>query len=363
MSRIITDSKVSGQYYIPSLSLSLDTKNAKKNVGTRKKTKQSVKVAPGVVSRRHHRRSSSPSSSFPACSAGTASSETQRLLLERLCPSRKSRRFKRGIIGKKYSAPFLCVLCACIFSSKKRRQNTSPSEQNKPYYLQILPLTKQSAVVHTTKKHVSFETTRPPSLANIHPSIHRTTTHYYYYRIETPTTIAGVKRSRERERERERERGGEKEKILRGKKKGGNFVLRTIKMHSRHRVVQTRDDFDNATTTREQQGFRGATKTDPSSFRSFAEQMTTTTTTRGLTTKQKLLGPTLLLVGTISLTVFFLVQFGAIELHEKDETRGTKAATFVIGVLSFLPGAYATTVLVQVRRGAEGWSYEMLRDT
>jgi len=146
---------------------------------------------------------------------------------------------------------------------------------------------------------------------------------------------------------------------LREKKKGGNFVLRTIKMHSRHRVVQTRDDFDNA--TREQQGFRGATKTDPSSFRSFAEQMTTTT--RGLTTKQKLLGPTLLLVGTISLTVFFLVQFGAIELHEKDETRGTKAATFVIGVLSFLPGAYATTVLVQVRRGAEGWSYEMLRDT
>ena len=148
---------------------------------------------------------------------------------------------------------------------------------------------------------------------------------------------------------------------MREKKKGGNFVLRTIKMHSRHRVVQTRDDFDNA-ATREQQGFRGAT-TDPSSFRSFAEQMTTTTTTRGLTTKQKLLGPTLLLVGTISLTVFFLVQFGAIELHEKDETRGTKAATFVIGVLSFLPGAYATTVLVQVRRGAEGWSYEMLRDT
>ena len=148
---------------------------------------------------------------------------------------------------------------------------------------------------------------------------------------------------------------------MREKKKGGNFVLRTIKMHSRHRVVQTRDDFDNAATREEQQGFRGATKTDPSSFRSFAEQMTTTT--RGLTTKQKLLGPTLLLVGTISLTVFFLVQFGAIELHEKDETRGTKAATFVIGVLSFLPGAYATTVLVQVRRGAEGWSYEMLRDT
>ena len=116
MSRIITDSKVSGQY-IPSLSLSLDTKNAKKNVGTRKKTKQSVKVAPGVVSRRRHRRSSSPSSSFPACSAGTASSETQGfLLLERLCPSR-NRRFYKGVLGN-----FFCV-CACIFSSKKDVKN------------------------------------------------------------------------------------------------------------------------------------------------------------------------------------------------------------------------------------------------
>ena len=136
-------------------------------------------------------------------------------------------------------------------------------------------------------------------------------------------------------------------------------LLRTIKMHSRNRVVPRDDD-----ATRER--FRATT--DPSSFRSFAEQMTTRGREGGvgggrLTTKQKLLGPTLLLVGTISLTVFFLVQFGAIELREKDETRGTKAATFVIGVLSFLPGLYATTVLVQVRRGAEGWSYEMLRDT
>ena len=244
-----------------------------------------------------------------------------------------------------------------VFLAQKKTPKYENSEQNKPYYLQaLLPNKARWCILH-----VWFE--NATTFTRQHPSIHRTTTHYYYYRIETPTTIAGVKRSREREREnllivqRRRER-----KNFEGeKKKGGNFVLRTIKMHSRHRVVQTRDDFDNA-TTREQQGFRGATKTDPSSFRSFAEQMTTTTT-RGLTTKQKLLGPTLLLVGTISLTVFFLVQFGAIELHEKDETRGTKAATFVIGVLSFLPGAYATTVLVQVRRGAEGWSYEMLRDT
>ena len=255
-----------------------------------------------------------------------------------------------------------CVFCVRVFlAQKKDAKIRVPANKTNPTTCKHSYQTKRGGAYYYTSR----SKTRPPSLANIHPSIHRTTTHYYYYRIETPTTIAGVKRSREREREnllivqRRRER-----KNFEGeKKKGGNFVLRTIKMHSRHRVVQTRDDFDNATTTREQQGFRGATKTDPSSFRSFAEQMTTTTTTRGLTTKQKLLGPTLLLVGTISLTVFFLVQFGAIELHEKDETRGTKAATFVIGVLSFLPGAYATTVLVQVRRGAEGWSYEMLRDT
>ena len=115
------------------------------------------------------------------------------LLLERLCPSR-NRRFKRGI-GKKYSAPFLCVLCACIFSSKKRRQNTSPSEQNKPYYLHaLLPNKARWCILH-----VWFE--NATTFTRQHPSIHRTTTHYYYYRIETPTTIAGVKRSRERERE------------------------------------------------------------------------------------------------------------------------------------------------------------------
>lgn len=82
-----------------------------------------------------------------------------------------------------------------------------------------------------------------------------------------------------------------------------------------------------------------------------------------LSLKQKLLGPMLLLIGTISLTVFTLLELNVIDLHEKDQERGTKTATLVIGVLSFLPGAYATTVLVQVRRGAEGWSYEMLRDT
>ena len=279
------------------------------------------------------------------------------LLLERLCPSR-NRRFKRGI-GKKYSAPFLCVLCACIFSSKKRRQNTSPSEQNKPYYLHaLLPNKARWCILHVWFENATTFTRQHPS---IHPSDDDALLLLPDRNADHHRRCKTLERERERDNllivQRRRER-----KNFEEKKKGGNFVLRTIKMHSRHRVVQTRDDFDNA-TTREQQGFRGATKTDPSSFRSFAEQMTTTTTTRGLTTKQKLLGPTLLLVGTISLTVFFLVQFGAIELHEKDETRGTKAATFVIGVLSFLPGAYATTVLVQVRRGAEGWSYEMLRDT
>ena len=110
-------------------------------------------------------------------------------------------------------------------------------------------------------------------------------------------------------------------------------------------------------------------QTDPSSFRSFSSQMHSLTTggvQRGvdsISLKQKLLGPCLLLVGTISLAVSTLLELNIIDLHEKDAERGTKAATFVVGVLSFLPGLYATTVLVQVGRGKDGWSYEMLRDT
>ena len=118
------------------------------------------------------------------------------LLLERLCPSR-NRRFKRGI-GKKYSAPFLCVLCACIFSSKKDAKIRVTANKTNPTTCMHSYQTKRGGAYYTSRSK-----TRPPSLANIHPSIHRTTTHYYYYRIETPTTIAGVKRSRERERERE----------------------------------------------------------------------------------------------------------------------------------------------------------------
>ena len=247
-----------------------------------------------------------------------------------------------------------------VFLAQKKTPKYENSEQNKPYYLHaLLPNKARWCILHVWFENATTFTRQHPS---IHPSDDDALLLLPDRNADHHRRCKTLERERERDNllivQRRRER-----KNFEEKKKGGNFVLRTIKMHSRHRVVQTRDDFDNATTTREQQGFRGATKTDPSSFRSFAEQMTTTTTTRGLTTKQKLLGPTLLLVGTISLTVFFLVQFGAIELHEKDETRGTKAATFVIGVLSFLPGAYATTVLVQVRRGAEGWSYEMLRDT
>ena len=50
---------------------------------------------------------------------------------------------------------------------------------------------------------------------------------------------------------------------------------------------------------------------------------------------------------------FTLLELNVIDLHEKDAERGTKAATFVVGVLSFLPGLYATTVLVQVGSGKE----------
>jgi len=128
---------------------------------------------------------------------------------------------------------------------------------------------------------------------------------------------------------------------------------------SRHRIVSKESEEDK----------RSMMPTDPSSFRSFSSQMHSFTggVQRGveneLSLKQKLLGPCLLLVGTISLAVFTLLELNIIDLHEKDAERGTKAATFVVGVLSFLPGAYATTVLVQVGRGKDGWSYEMLRDT
>ncbi len=128
---------------------------------------------------------------------------------------------------------------------------------------------------------------------------------------------------------------------------------------SRHRIVSKESEEDK----------RSMMPTDPSSFRSFSSQMHSFTggVQRGveneLSLKQKLLGPCLLLVGTISLAVFTLLELNIIDLHEKDAERGTKAATFVVGVLSFLPGAYATTVLVQVGRGKDGWSYEMLRET
>jgi hypothetical protein len=127
-------------------------------------------------------------------------------------------------------------------------------------------------------------------------------------------------------------------------------------MRSRHRIVSKDDPKYEKMPT------------DPLSFRSFSSQIMmrgggSHDANHALSLKQKLLGPMLLLIGTISLTVFTLLELNVIDLHEKDQERGTKTATLVIGALSFLPGAYATTVLVQVRRGAEGWSYEMLRDT
>jgi hypothetical protein len=135
-----------------------------------------------------------------------------------------------------------------------------------------------------------------------------------------------------------------------------HHTFKKVQMRSRHRIVSKDDPKYEKMPT------------DPLSFRSFSSQMRGGSHRDGddanaLSLKQKLLGPMLLLIGTISLTVFTLLELNVIDLHEKDQERGTKTATLVIGVLSFLPGAYATTVLVQVRRGAEGWSYEMLRDT
>ena len=174
MSRIITDSKVSGQY-IPSLSL--DTKNAKKKCGHSKEDKtkrqsrtwccfapppppfeQPVVVIPGMFGR------------------DSIVGNARLLLLERLCPSRK-RRFKRGI-GKKYSAPFLCA-CACIFSSKKDAKIRVTANKTNPTTCMHSYQTKRGGAYYT-----SGSKTRPPSLANIHPSIGRRRT----------TTTTGSKR-------------------------------------------------------------------------------------------------------------------------------------------------------------------------
>ena len=81
-----------------------------------------------------------------------------------------------------------------VFLAQKKTPKYENSEQNKPYYLHaLLPNKARWCILH-----VWFE--NATTFTRQHPSIHRTTTHYYYYRIETPTTIAGVKRSRERER-------------------------------------------------------------------------------------------------------------------------------------------------------------------
>ena len=110
---------------------------------------------------------------------------------------------------------------ACIFSSKKdskiRVNKTNPNNCIHSYQ------TKRGGAYYT-----SFE--NATTFTRQHPSIHRTThDEYYYYRIETPTTIAAVKRSRERDRETEsvcnllivQEEG--KRKNLREKKKRGKF--------------------------------------------------------------------------------------------------------------------------------------------
>ena len=175
MSRIITDSKVSGQY-IPSLSLSRYEKRKKKMWALeRRQNKASshlvlFRAATAVrAARRRHSRH---------VRQGQHRRKRKRLLLlERLCPSR-NRRFKRGI-GKKYSAPFLCA-CACIFSSKKDAKIRE--QRTKQTLLLASTLTKQSAVVHTTRLVRKRDHLHSPT--SIHPSIGRRRT----------TTTTGSKR-------------------------------------------------------------------------------------------------------------------------------------------------------------------------
>jgi len=113
------------------------------------------------------------------------------------------------------------VFCVRVFlAQKKDAKIRVPANKTNPTTCMHSYQTKRGGAYYTSRSK-----TRPPSLANIHPSIHRTTTHYYYYRIETPTTIAGVKRERERERDnllivqRRRER-----KNFEGEKKKGEIL-------------------------------------------------------------------------------------------------------------------------------------------
>ena len=163
MSRI-TDSKVSGQY-IPSLSLSRYYEKRKKKCGHSKedKTKRRrtwccfappppfeqpvvvVVVIPGMFGR------------------DSIVGNARLLLLERLCPSR-NRRFYKGVLGNFF-------VCVRVFLAQKKTSKIRGANTTNPNTCMHSYQTKRGGAYYT-----SSSKTRPPSLANIHPSIGRRTT-------------------------------------------------------------------------------------------------------------------------------------------------------------------------------------------
>ena len=126
---------------------------------------------------------------------------------------------------------------------------------------------------------------------------------------------------------------------------------------SRHRIVEKERDSRLHGHNQEEYENR---------FMSLQEQITSSSrrdynNQNGPSFRQKYLGPSLLFIGSMSLFTYMLFKFGLIDIPNEQD-RGTSIALLVIGFISFLPGAYATVILIQVSRGVTGWNYSMLPD-
>jgi len=80
---------------------------------------------------------------------------------------------------------------------------------------------------------------------------------------------------------------------------------------------------------------------------------------RALSLKTKLLGPILLVIGTMCLGVFGMFEAGVIELPG-DVERGTSTALAVIGSMSAAAGGWSCFVMAMVWRGEPGYAYTMI---
>ena len=80
-----------------------------------------------------------------------------------------------------------------------------------------------------------------------------------------------------------------------------------------------------------------------------------------MSTKTKLLGPTLFIIGAIMLSVYGALFVGAID-HAGGAAaeRGTSTALLVLGSMCASAGGWSCLVMVQVWRREPGWSYSMI---